>query len=306
MRSLIVVFVLVYINITYSRVSRLLVLNSPGYAEGAGFFHNFHIVIGLLDYIEKNPSNALKIDFQDQGLYYESSMGKNWWNYYFEPLFIFPKNNCHIKFIDKVLDDTSKIYFGNNTLFYFSREKAAHLIKKYIKIKQDIETEVADFRAQFFKDNYIIGVHYRATDKLFEAPKVDLEVVEQVIHQHIKNHLSKTVKIFLATDDREAKDFFVRRFKDKVIYCNTRYSSGLTGSHYLHRGYLSGKEALIDCLLLSQCHLLIRTSSNLSAASAFFNPKIPVINLNTFYKAPFPHIKMDRLNELHRVHLYKN
>ena len=48
--------------------------------------------------------------------------------------------------------------------------------------------------------------------------------------------------------------------------------------------YIKGKEALINCLLLSRCNVLIRTASFLSAWSSFFNPKFPVIMLNTPYE----------------------
>ena len=40
------------------------------------------------------------------------------------------------------------------------------------------------------------------------------------------------------------------------------------------------ENALIDCILLSKTDLLIRTSSNFSLASTFFNPKLPVIELS--------------------------
>ncbi|MEI6790088.1 MAG: hypothetical protein WCK42_02780, partial [Myxococcaceae bacterium] len=44
--------------------------------------------------------------------------------------------------------------------------------------------------------------------------------------------------------------------------------------------YESGLDALMDCLVLSKTNLLIRTSSNLSRWSAYFNPDLPVIELN--------------------------
>jgi len=47
-----------------------------------------------------------------------------------------------------------------------------------------------------------------------------------------------------------------------------------------HSPYRVGREALIDCVLLSRTDMLIRTSSNLSLCSTFFNSDLPVQELN--------------------------
>ena len=44
--------------------------------------------------------------------------------------------------------------------------------------------------------------------------------------------------------------------------------------------YKLGKEAVIDCLLLSKCNHLIRTSSCLSLVSEYFNPQLTDTLLN--------------------------
>ena len=47
--------------------------------------------------------------------------------------------------------------------------------------------------------------------------------------------------------------------------------------------YLKGKDALINCLLLSRCDIVIRTTSFLSAWAYIFNPKLELILLNKPY-----------------------
>jgi hypothetical protein len=44
-----------------------------------------------------------------------------------------------------VLKDTEKAELGNSMHFFSTREQAACLIKKYIKVKQDILQEVETF-----------------------------------------------------------------------------------------------------------------------------------------------------------------
>ena len=46
------------------------------------------------------------------------------------------------------------------------------------------------------------------------------------------------------------------------------------------RNHKKGVDAVIDCILLSRCQVLIRTSSNLSLCSTLFAPEMPVILLN--------------------------
>lgn len=60
-----------------------------------------------------------------------------------------------------------------------------------------------------------------------------------------------------------------------------RAKSGDVAVHHTFKNsYRLGEEAVIDCLLLSQCDILIRTSSNLSLWSTYFNPTLPTILLN--------------------------
>jgi hypothetical protein len=52
--------------------------------------------------------------------------------------------------------------------------------------------------------------------------------------------------------------------------------------------YRKGEEALINCLLLSRCSALIRTTSFLSAWASIFNPALPIVLLNAPYaKSPW-------------------
>ena len=47
--------------------------------------------------------------------------------------------------------------------------------------------------------------------------------------------------------------------------------------------FQKGEDAVLDCLLLSRCQVLIRTASNLSQCSALINPDVPEIALNRGY-----------------------
>ena len=51
---------------------------------------------------------------------------------------------------------------------------------------------------------------------------------------------------------------------------------GVDDGHELREGL----DAVVDCLLLSRAHTLIRTASNLSLCSTLFNPSLPDRLLN--------------------------
>jgi hypothetical protein len=72
-----------------------------------------------------------------------------------------------------------------------------------------------------------------------------------------------------------------------VSFCDDQRSDGTEAVHRLafaDGNYRKGREALLNCLLLSRCSALIRTASTLSGWASIFNPELPVTMLNR----PFP------------------
>ncbi len=77
-----------------------------------------------------------------------------------------------------------------------------------------------------------------------------------------------------------------QEFPSRIVSRDVHRTTGAEGVHFSEQigGYQLGEEALIDSLLLSKCNLLIRTSSNLSLWSTYFQPDIPVILLSERYQ----------------------
>lgn len=82
----------------------------------------------------------------------------------------------------------------------------------------------------------------------------------------------------------------IERFPGKVIATDAERTEGEEGVHFSsQRPFTCGEEALMDALLLSRCNVLIRTSSNLSLWSTYFNPRLPEILLNQrFMETVYP------------------
>src|SRR5690606_31893810 len=121
-----------------------------------------------------------------------------------------------------------------------------------------------------FSDQFMIGIHYRGTDKITEASYISYDKVLQEIKNQIKN-IKVDFKIFIATDDQNFLDYIKSYFKYKydIVYLNYYRSSNNLPIHINptkdYSAYKIGEDALMDCILLSKCNILIRTHSSLSS-----------------------------------------
>ena len=162
-----------------------------------------------------------------------------------------------------------------------TREEGHGLIERYIRITPYIQMKIDTFVEQNFEDYFIIGVHYRGTDKDTEAPRVSYEDVFLEISKALNKIEEHEYKIFVATDEQAFRYLFPEQFPLQVIYTDSIRSVNGEPVHMSQgNNYQKGEDAVIDCLLLSKCNFLIRTSSNLSYCSCFFNPTLPFILLN--------------------------
>jgi hypothetical protein len=156
---------------------------------------------------------------------------------------------------------------------------AKKLFDKYLGIREDIVREVDVFCEQWFKGKRILGVHYRGTDKAGEAPVIDKERLLESIREVVEENNGINA-IFLSSDDEQ----IIRFLEDAalglpLIYRKDKMRSG-DGQQFHRKKEISksivNRDALVNCLLLSRCHLLLKTASILSDCSVVFNPELPV------------------------------
>ena len=260
----------------------------PFYVLGTlehGIFADMAAVIGLLDHYETEkaagrPIAGLEVNFADKGLYYEAGRGRNYWQYYMMPLVVGKRTGS--KVIRTVKEEQCK--FAAKALFHMPIKRANELIKKYIHFKPFIHEKVNNLVENNFKGNFVLGVHYRGTNKFLEAPLVTYEHMQQEVQKIIQDIKDVSVKIFVASDEQRFIDFMVEKFGDLIVKIEANRSTDGT-PHYMEpkNQYNNGEEALIDCLLLSRCNFLLRTASNVSYFSILFNPKIPFKNISEHF-----------------------
>lgn len=261
--------------------------------RGAGFFACFQSVIGALDIYEKGDYTGCSVRLE-WGLYVDPTVGPNWWEYYFEPieLGIQDEHTVVKRFSKKMKEDCAY-----NAISTISRERAYELIQKYVLIKPHIQEKIDTFVENHFSNTYVIGVHYRGTDKCSEASLVSYAEVYNTLENIIiecKQAGHCNYKIFIATEDARFLDY-MQEHSDPAYLCYypaIRSRNGKPIHFDRSNSYRLGEEALIDCILLSKCSLLLRTQSNLSASAGNFNPQLPVISLGTLKKcATLPNVR---------------
>lgn len=243
-----------------------------------GFFSVFNTVLGALDFFEKSPEcTGLILDFE----YPIYCYGQNWWSQYFEPIKL-----GQIEGEAKKFRTYEKVIFNLFAQFKMSRERGNELINKYVIIKPHIQNKIDAFVNEHFEGNYVIGIHYRGTDKYSEAATVTYEEVLDCIKNEVAQSDGKNIKIFVATDEEPFLHYMHKNLPGKVVAIDAiRSHNGTPVHNSSQNGYKKGEDALIDCILLSKCSKLYKMASNLSDVSIRFNPLLPVVHITTaFYE----------------------
>ena len=221
----------------------------------------------------------MRVDFAARGLYYDAAFGANWWQYYFEPIDI----GCREDAVTSVVSPLRSDLLSNRGE-RLSRKRGFEIIDRYIRPKPHLGDEVESYVRKHFQDAFVVGIHYRGTDKHEEAPVVPYERVRAAILDAVISANPAWHKLFLATDEQAFLDYMLVEFPHVLTYRRTFRSVDGKPTHWRDMdNHDKGAEAVLDCLLLSRCQHLIRTASNLSLCSTLFNPDIPEIVLNREY-----------------------
>lgn len=166
--------------------------------------------------------------------------------------------------------------------------EANRVFSKYLRPGPHVQGYVDAFVLRHFCRGMTIGVHYRGTDKITEAPAVSWDSVAAAIEEKLLTD-DRFGTVFVATDDLDFLNWIKERLSGRcALVSHDDQERSVSGKpiHLSDSGdrAIKGFEALVNCLLLSRCDLLIRTASFLSGWSSVFNPGMPVVMLNQPYK----------------------
>lgn len=262
-----------------SNPSRKELLVVPSACYDPGLFAAFATVLGLLEYYDKwrHHYTGIRVDFGTRGLYYDPSVGNNWWEYYFDPIDLGARPNAS----RTILSDDEQFHFAKRVERTMPRHLGFRLIDRYIRPRQYIREKVDAYARANFEGTFVIGIHYRGTDKFEDAPRVPYERVHAAVLDAINAAGGRRYKLFVATDEQAFVDYMRDLFPCKIC-CLEMYRStdGRPIDLRQDDNYRKGEDAVMDCLLLSRCDRLVRTASNLGLCSTLFNPDLHYVLLN--------------------------
>ena len=172
--------------------------------------------------------------------------------------------------------------YGNE----MSLNDGARIINQYIGFNDSVLEEVQNFYSKYFHGNSVIGIHYRGTDKIGEAPQVQYEKVVNTIAFAMKKDKNLNI-LFVSSDDQNFINYLSTKIKNIPIVWRDDYSrsSDNTAVHLnskLNKNEVN-RDAVINLILLSKCNFLIKTSSFLSDISKLLSPELPTVVLNRPY-----------------------
>jgi hypothetical protein len=223
--------------------------------------------------------------------YVDLTCGPNWFKYFFLNLQLSPEDDDRIQRGEVPIcrvDGIRQLGLPENYDKQLNLDIAARLVRKYIGIKESILEKVNDFFDRNAKDKFVLGIHYRGTDKRAEAPPVTFPEFKRSICRFLDQN-SKFDCLFVSSDDQRFVDFIENKFGHTlpVFYHNDQERSrNNIAIHRSRKGdkYIKAEEAVLNCLLLSKCNALIKNASILSGWSKLFNPNLPVILLKPPYE----------------------
>ena len=241
-----------------------------------GFFAQLSWYLQLAFYCEEHGLVPLISAISPQ--YRDPGRSQNWLSYFFD---VEPVTKP-----DFAIVDLRQLHLGDRGEVP-TMEQGAALREKYLPIRPEITQKVQSFVAANMAGRNVLGVHFRGTDKTIEAPRVDREIVKQTIERFLQNNLDIDC-LFVASDEASFIPYIQDAFPALPVVSHDDVYRSTTSQNFYQQdlgegNYRKGEEALINCLLLSRCHALIRTTSFLSAWASIFNPALPIALLNAPY-----------------------
>ncbi|GJH13530.1 hypothetical protein CBA19CS11_31850 [Caballeronia novacaledonica] len=244
--------------------------------ENCGFFAIMQMVLFILMHCEENrltPQVSAR-----GGLYGDPEGSIDWFSALFENVRPLAVTTLPRRVWTSTVRDPVQLGFRQRYDARLQLRSASRLFYSYYRPASHIRDEVDSICTSLNISESSLGVHFRGTDKKFEAatlPWADFcRLVEQelTLNPHLTN-------IFVSSDEPAFIDFFCKfPFNRPINVAPAKLlSNGVRPVHFSgHSGLEIGREALVSSLLLSRCGYLVKMPSYLSAWSKIFNPDLSV------------------------------
>ena len=245
-------------------------------SPGAGMFSNLTFVMNHL-LIAHNHNLIPVIDMENFPTIYNEKKKINGtynsWEYFFNPVSKYT--------LDEVYKSKNVFITSNRFLQIFTHniyDQKFKQIRNKINIKNNLLKKINFFKNKHFKNEKILGIHYRGTSYKTSAnhpmPPTKIQM-KNLIDEELKN--KQYNKIFLATEDLEIFNFLRSIYKQKLIFLNNFRSKQDNAFKIYPRKkhrYLLGEEIIFESILLSHSNKFIFVQTNVSNFVRMINTKI--------------------------------
>ena len=243
----------------------------------SGFFSDFNVIVGCLDYIIKNK--ITNFNFLWHNVYYQeiTDNTENLFNKYFFETPEYATYDHEIQAISigatyyKPVNKRKKFINSFNVLTHFNYFNNP----VYLQLKKECA-----------KKENCIGVHVRGTDHGQHGPLLSLDTYFKHIDGKILSE--DYTSIFLATDE----EIYVEKFKERygkeriIINENITRSENKVAIHTRSSNIDKTKlinDVMLDATSLAQCEEIIMTASNVVGYTLAINPTIKYTQIDSLH-----------------------
>lgn len=171
------------------------------------------------------------------------------------------------------------------------REVYHSTLLKWVEITNErVLAQVNEICTRHFHGRFCIGVHRRVGNAMVADLQADgkvpsLESIVRTVESIISvatNNGTRGYAVYLATDDAEAVGALRSAFGQKLIVRENVQRTTADGTEVHFRDWdqvstTDAEDALIDAVLLSQCNVMVHTSSSVSTVASIMNPALLLV-----------------------------
>ena len=210
--------------------------------------------------------------------FYEPERGENVWEYFWEPVMgvssadltrLIEEGRVSAESVHTFTTEQSRYWHvadperiatfwitnkpsDRNAWMQDKRRLGREYVRRFIRVRPEIEEKAATFAAEHFGPMYRFGVHIRGTDWSYAEPTRPEQYFEAIEALVAERGLTE-FGVFVATEQEQFVDAFRDRYDERVVV----YSSARSSNHIAPfkrtdvSPYKKGEDVLIDILLLS-------------------------------------------------------
>jgi len=170
----------------------------------------------------------------------------------------------------------------------FTIQDGRDVLRRNFAISDPLAQQLEAFKQAHFHGDFIVGLHYRGTDKSIEAPRSSYDDAVQTARRALQAAAAalhgKPVVLFVASDEARFVEYVKAEIPEfRVVMVDEALRS--SDSRPLHQtgqgqGLRKAMDAMLDALLLGESDVLIKTASGLSGWATIFGKAMPIILLS--------------------------